>query len=153
MKQLLATLFTLALMVSTAYAHNGMEHVMGTVASVTDNSIAVTTTNGKTQTVMVNADTKFTRMDTVISVKDIKVGDKVVIYATQKDEKLTAATVQIGMGKTKEMHDDMRGMDMNKRISNPAPLSSSAETCRRGLFSSATIPLDRRTSVPANAMT
>jgi len=50
MKKVLATLFLLVLMVSSAYAHNGMEHVMGTVASITDNSIMVTTTDGKSQT-------------------------------------------------------------------------------------------------------
>ncbi len=44
-KKLIATFFTIVLMVSSAYAHNGMEHVMGTVASVTDNSITVTTTH------------------------------------------------------------------------------------------------------------
>jgi fumarate reductase subunit C len=97
MKRLFAILFTLALMVGTAYAHNGMEHVMGTVAGMTNNSITVTTKTGKAQTVMINADTKFTRMDAVIAIKDIKVGDKVVIHATEKDEKLTAATVRIGI--------------------------------------------------------
>jgi hypothetical protein len=44
MKKVLATLFTCA-HVSSAYAHNGMEHIMGTVASITDNSIIVTTTD------------------------------------------------------------------------------------------------------------
>lgn len=120
MKRIFATLFTLALMVSAAYAHNGMEHVMGTVASMTDNSITVTTKTGKAQTVLINADTKFMRMNAAIAMKDIKVGDKVVIHATEKDEKLTAAIVQIGMGNTKGMHGDMGGMDM-KKGSKPAP--------------------------------
>jgi hypothetical protein len=51
MKKVLATFFTLVLMVGSAFAHHGMEQVMGTVASVTDNSIRVTTTSGKTETV------------------------------------------------------------------------------------------------------
>jgi hypothetical protein len=55
MKKVLATLFLLVLMVSSAYAHNGMEHVMETVASITDNSITVTTTDGKSQTVTTTA--------------------------------------------------------------------------------------------------
>src|ERR1700733_8628477 len=78
MKKLIATFFTLALMVSSAYAHNGMEHVMGTVASITDNSVTVTTTDGKTQTVTTTADTKYSKMDATIALKDIKVGDHVV---------------------------------------------------------------------------
>lgn len=116
MKRMLATLFTLTLMVSTAYAHNGMEHVMGTVASITDNSITVATTDGKTTTVATNADTKVSRMDAAISMQDVKVGDHVVIHATEKDEKLTAATVKVGMGNMQGMHKKMA-----KDTSNTAP--------------------------------
>ena len=106
MKKLLATLFTVVLMVSSAYAHDGMEHVMGTVASITDNSITVTTTDGKSQTVTTTADTKYSKMGAAIALKDIKVGDHVVIHASKKNDKLIAATVQVGMGK-------MAGMKMN----------------------------------------
>jgi hypothetical protein len=110
MKKLLATLFALVLMVSSAFAHNGMEHVMGTVASITDNSITVTTTDGKTQTVTTTADTKYSKMNAAIALKDIKVGDHVVIHATKKNDKLIAATVQVGMGK-------MAGMKMDGKSS------------------------------------
>jgi hypothetical protein len=114
MKKVLATLFLLVLTVSSAYAHNGMEHVMGTVASITDNSITVTMTDGKSQTVPTTADTKYTKMDAAIALKDIKVGDHVVIQATKKDGKLIAATVQVGMGK-------MAGMKMDSKGSSPSP--------------------------------
>ena len=114
MKKLLATFFTLVLVVSSAYAHNGMEHVMGTVASITDNSITVTTTDGKTQTVTTTADTKYSKVDAVIALKDIKVGDHVVIHATKKNDKLIAATVQVGMGK-------MAGMKMDGRSNSASP--------------------------------
>ena len=114
MKKLLATLFTLVLMVSSAYAHNGMEHVMGTVASITDNSITVTTTDGKTATATATADTKYSKMDAVVSLKDIKVGDHVVIHASKKNDKLIAATVQVGMGK-------MEGMKMDGKSSSASP--------------------------------
>ena len=111
MKKLLATLFTFVLMVGSAYAHNGMEHVMGTVASITGNSITVTTTDGKTLTVTTTADTKYSKADGAIALKDIKVGDHVVIHATKKDNKLIAATVQVGMGK-------MAGMKMGGKSSD-----------------------------------
>src|SRR4029077_9405145 len=78
MKKLIAAFFTLVLMVSSTYAHNGMEHVMGTVASITGNSITVTTTDGKTQTIVATADTKYSKKDAAIALKDIKVGDHVV---------------------------------------------------------------------------
>jgi opacity protein-like surface antigen len=114
MKKVLATLFLLVLMVSSAYAHNGMEHVMGTVASITDNSITVTTTDGKSQTVTTTADTKYTKMDAAIALKDIKVGDHVVIHATKKNDQLIAATVQVGTGK-------MAGMKMDGKSSSASP--------------------------------
>jgi len=111
MTKILATLFALVLMVSSAYAHNGMEHVMGTVANVTDDSITVTTKDGQTETVAATPETKYTKMDAAISLKDIKVGDHVVIHATKKDDKLIAATVQVGMGR-------MAGMKMDTKSSS-----------------------------------
>jgi hypothetical protein len=36
-------------------------------------------------------------MDASITVKDVKVGDHVVIHATKKDNQLTAVTVKVGM--------------------------------------------------------
>ena len=98
MKRLLALVLTLGLLASVAYAHNGMVHVMGTVSAITDTSITETTTDGKSHAVALNGDTKYARMDTVIALKDVKVGDHVVIHATKKDDQLVAATVKIGMG-------------------------------------------------------
>jgi hypothetical protein len=98
MKCLLALVLTLGLLASVAYAHNAMIHVMGTVSAITDTSITVTTTDGKSQAVALNGDTKYAKMDTAIALKDIKVGDHVVIHATKKADQLVAATVKIGMG-------------------------------------------------------
>ncbi len=96
MRQLLTLALTLALMSSFAYAHGGMEHVMGTVAGINATSITVTTTDGKSQTVLLTADTTYARNNTAITLGDIKVGDAVVIHATRKNNALTAATVKIG---------------------------------------------------------
>ncbi len=96
MKTLLTLALTLSVMVSLAYAHGGMEHVMGTVTGVNATSITVTTTDGKSQPVFVNADTTYAKNNTAIALKDIKVGDPVVIHATRKNNELTAATVTVG---------------------------------------------------------
>jgi len=101
MKRLFAILLTLGLMVGVAHAHNGMIHVMGTVASISDTSITVVTTDGKNQTVNVTSDTKYARMDTSITIKDIKVGDQVVIHAIKRDNQLVAVTVKAGSANTK----------------------------------------------------
>jgi hypothetical protein len=53
-------------------------------------------------------------MDAVIALKDIKVGDHVVIHATKKNDKLIAAMVQVGMGK-------MAGMKMDGRSNSASP--------------------------------
>jgi hypothetical protein len=58
----------------------------------------VTTTDGKSQTVLLTTDTKYARENTAIALSDIKVGDAVVIHATKKNNALTAATVKIGAG-------------------------------------------------------
>lgn len=97
MKRLLAVVAVLVLMVGIAHAHNGMIHVMGTVTNVTDTTITVHATDGKTQTVAFTSNTKYARMDTAIPLKDVKVGDQVVIHATKKDNQLIAVTVKIGM--------------------------------------------------------
>jgi hypothetical protein len=114
MKRLFALVLTLGLIIGVAYAHNGMEHVMGTVASITDTSITVTTMDGKSQAVAITSDTKYAKMDAVIALKDIKVGDHVVIHATKKDNKLVAATVKVGMG-------NLSGMKMDNKSSSPSP--------------------------------
>src|SRR5260370_38916068 len=91
-----------------------MEQVRGTVATITDNSITVTTRDAKSQIVTTTADTKYTKMDAAIALKDIKVGDHVVIHASKKNDKLIAATVQVGMGK-------MAGMKMDGKSSSASP--------------------------------
>ncbi len=101
MKRLLIALAVAVLISAIAYAHNGMEHVMGTVTAVTSTSIEVNTTAGKSQTVALAATTKYSRRDQTITLKDIKVGDHVVIHATRKGSTLTAATVEVGASSAK----------------------------------------------------
>ncbi|GAC1419091.1 MAG: hypothetical protein NVSMB62_11470 [Acidobacteriaceae bacterium] len=113
MKKILGAFLAIIFMVSVAYAHNGMEHVLGTVVSMTDASITVKTKDGKTQTVQVTADTKFTQMDKPVTMQELKAGDRVVIHAAKKEGKLVAATVAVGMAGMKGMSGDMGGMKMD----------------------------------------
>jgi hypothetical protein len=103
MKILLTLALTLILMTGFVYAHGGMEHVMGTIASISATSITVATTDGKSQTVLLTADTKYAKNDTAIPVSEIKVGDSVVIHATRKANELTAATVKVGASRRQAM--------------------------------------------------
>lgn len=81
-----------------------------------DNSITVTTTDGKTPTVTTTADTKCNKMDTVVSLKDIKVGDHVVIHAAKKDNKSVAATVKMGMGNIPDMRMDGKAAAHRRKV-------------------------------------
>ncbi len=95
MKRLLAIPFALV-MTATAWAHNGMEHVMGTVAAITSTSLDVKATTGKTTIVGVNAQTMWMRGKDTITAGDVHTGDRVVIHAKKVDGKLIAAEVELG---------------------------------------------------------
>lgn len=110
MKRLLSLVLTLGLFAGIAHAHNGMHHIMGTVTTVTDTQITLKGTDGKIQKVAVAAATKYIKGTTAIALKDIKVGDHVVIHASEKDEKLTAVEVKVG---AMAMSKDMSGMKMD----------------------------------------
>jgi Cu/Ag efflux protein CusF len=84
-----------------ALAHGGMEHIMGTVAAFTENSIMVDTVQHKQVTVLLDPSTKFAHNDAQASLKDLKVGDRVVIHAKRNaDEKLVGVTVKWGAAST-----------------------------------------------------
>src|SRR5215510_5289535 len=92
----IATL-TLILGSAIAFAHNGVEHVMGTVTAMTESSITVDTVKHTSVTVAIDPTTKFTRGDAHVSRKDLKVGDRVAIDAKESaDKKLVGVTVKLG---------------------------------------------------------
>jgi hypothetical protein len=90
------------LLAPMALAHGGLEHVRGTVAKVSDQSVTVTTTAGKTVEVLLDAGTTYSRADKPIQKSDLKVGDRVVIHAAEKGTTLTAHTVEVGVSAAKK---------------------------------------------------
>src|SRR6266850_823903 len=86
----------LALLPTIARAHGGEEHVTGTVTKVSDTSVTVKTTAGKTVEAGFDAKTTYARGKEPMQKTDIKVGDKIVIHAVEVNEKLVAHTVAIG---------------------------------------------------------
>ena len=81
---------------AVAFAHVGMEHVLGTVTAITDHSISVKTREGEIKTIEFDGETKFTKGDTAASIKDVQVGGRVAIHAHKNDNALHAAEVRIG---------------------------------------------------------
>jgi preprotein translocase subunit YajC len=106
-------LFALSLM---ALAHGNEKHVMGKVTSISDSSITVETTAKKSVTVEVSDKTKFEKSGAAATLKDLKVGDKVVIHGAVAGTKLVANEVHFGAMKGKQSMEGMKGMeDMNHK--------------------------------------
>lgn len=79
------------------YAHNGIEHVLGTVTAVTASSITVETLKHTSVTVMVDAATTYTHSNEKAALKDVKKGERVAINAKESTEKkLVAVSVKWG---------------------------------------------------------
>jgi hypothetical protein len=95
---------SLALLPTIATAHGGEEHVTGTVTKISDTSVTVKTTAGKTVEVGFDAKTTYVRAKQPIEKTDIKVGDRIVIHAMEMDKKLVAHTVEIGTAKQAAKH-------------------------------------------------
>ena len=100
MKKYISTLLScMFLLAAAVFAHGGMQHVMGTVTKISNNSITVKTKTEVVVTVAMTADTKFMKGDSAVKITDLKVGDKVVIEAKKDDQdatRLVAHMVKIG---------------------------------------------------------
>jgi hypothetical protein len=90
----------ISVIAAAAWAHGGEEHVIGSVAKVTQDSITVKTTANKMVTVAVAPETKFIKDKAAAKIADLNVGDRVVIHAKEPTEgKLVADTVEFATAK------------------------------------------------------
>ena len=103
-----ALLFALSVM---ALAHGKEKHVMGTVTSISDTSITVQSKDKKSVAVDVSDKTKFEKSGASATLKDLKVGDSVVIHADVSGDKLVANEVHFGPMKGKQSMEGMKGME------------------------------------------
>ena len=87
------TLLTLG---RTASAHEGQEHVMGTVKAIDEKSITVATKGNKEVAVQLDPSTRFEKDGSAGTVKDVAAGDRVVVHAKKGDAGLTAVLVKVG---------------------------------------------------------
>ena len=77
-----------------AFAHEGNEHVRGTVKAIDAHSITVQTTATATRVLTIDDKTTFKKSGKAAMVADLKVGDRVVIDVPQKTA--LARLVQFG---------------------------------------------------------
>jgi hypothetical protein len=79
--------------------------------------------------VTVSAATKFQKSRSTAALKDLKVGDKVVIHATGPEEKLVATDVKFGT-MTKDNMAGMKGMDHSHPSESVRLFQSVYNECR-----------------------
>jgi hypothetical protein len=110
MKRTVAVVALLLALSVMALAHGNEKHVMGKVTSISENSIAVETASKQSVTVAVSDKTKFEKSGSAATLKDLKIGDRVVIHASPSGDKLVASEVRFGAMKGKQSMQDMKGM-------------------------------------------
>jgi hypothetical protein len=93
-------LFSIAILfiafASVAFAHGTYTHVMGTVTKITATEVTVETTDKQITVVKIAANTSFLKGGAAASLKDLKVGDRVVIHAKPIGTDLVAHEVRFG---------------------------------------------------------
>ena len=86
----------MALLASAVFAHGNEQHVIGTVTKVSQDSVTVQTVDKTLIEVKIISDTKITKNNTPVELKDLHLGVRVVIHAKKVGDQLQAHTVQIG---------------------------------------------------------
>jgi len=76
--------------------HGTDKHVLGTVTKITDSDITVQAQDGSSQVVKIAPDTSFVKSGASAGIKDLKVGDRVVIHAKPVGSDLIAHEVRFG---------------------------------------------------------
>ena len=95
MKRMILLVAFVMFAAGVAAAHGTDQHVMGTVTAISDNSITVQTA-AQAVTIYTMAETKFVKSGAPASIKDLKLGDRVVIHAGKMNDKLMAHEVRFG---------------------------------------------------------
>ena len=96
MKRVILMLAMVGLVAGALFAHGNEQHVMGTVTAMTEDSITVQTKAKDPVTIYTMPDTKYEKSGATASLKDLKVGDRVVIHAAKMNDKLMATEVRFG---------------------------------------------------------
>lgn len=106
-KRITTSVLLALLWVTSAFAHEGKTHVMGTVSSIDAKQIVVTDRDGKTVSIAVTNDTKYEQGETPATASALKAGTRVVVDVAGKPESLTATEIHIAPvgGEADHMHD------------------------------------------------
>ncbi len=89
-------LVSIVSLAAAAFAHGTDKHVLGTVTKITDTEITVETQTKEVQVVKLAPDTAFVKRGASAALKDLKVGDRLVIHAKLAGSDLIAHEVRFG---------------------------------------------------------
>src|SRR5271167_4233331 len=92
----LMLILAFSLVTLATLAHGTDKHVLGTVTKITDSEITVQAQDGSLQVVKIAPDTSFVKSGASAKIKDLKVGDRVVIHAKPVGSDLIAHEVRFG---------------------------------------------------------
>ena len=97
MKQLLSVIALVLAMGAGALAHNGNDHVRGTVTAVSAQSVTVQLADKTTKTLSIGTKTEFDNAGKPGHLADVKVGDRVVIDVPEHGT--NALLIKVGAAK------------------------------------------------------
>ncbi len=80
---------------ATALAHEGGTHAKGTVKEITPDRIVLATTGGTELSVALVSGTQIVRGHHAIAVKDVHPGERAVVHAARRGERLEATEVMV----------------------------------------------------------
>jgi Domain of unknown function (DUF5666) len=95
-KNIFSLVALLIVFAPVAFAHGTYTHVMGTVTKITGAEVTVETTDKQVTVVKIASTTSFLKGGAAASLKDLKVGDRVVIHAKPIGTDLVAHEVRFG---------------------------------------------------------
>lgn len=89
-------LVAFSLVTLATLAHGTDKHVLGTVTKISDSEITVQAQDGTSQVVKIAPDTSFVKSGASATLRDLKIGDRVVIHAKPVGSDLIAHEVRFG---------------------------------------------------------
>jgi len=96
------------------FAHGSGTHIMGTVAVLDAQHVVVTTRDGKTIFIRLTAETTYRKGTAAATGADLKVGNRVAVEATGKEDSLTASEIQFSSGGEEMGHEGMLHHQMHE---------------------------------------